>query len=32
MAYQSGGYSLKAIGDYFDLHYSRVSSIVTAAE
>ncbi|MES2673640.1 MAG: hypothetical protein V4660_05340 [Pseudomonadota bacterium] len=27
-AYQSGGYSLKDIGDYFDLHYSRVSKIL----
>lgn len=30
-AYQSGGYSLKVIGDYFGLHYSRVSRIVAAA-
>ncbi len=27
-AYQSGGYTLKAIGDYFGLHYSTVSGIV----
>ena len=27
-AYASGGYSMKAIGDYFGLHYSRVSRIV----
>ncbi len=27
-AYASGGYSQKAIGDYFGLHYSRVSRIV----
>jgi hypothetical protein len=27
-AYASGGYSLKEIGDYFGLHYSRVSRIV----
>jgi hypothetical protein len=27
-AYVSGGYSLKEIGDYFGLHYSRVSRIV----
>jgi hypothetical protein len=27
-AYASGGYSLKEIGDYFRLHYSRVSRIV----
>jgi REP element-mobilizing transposase RayT len=28
MAYRSGGYSLKAIGDHFGLHYSRISRIV----
>jgi putative transposase len=27
-AYAGGGYSLKEIGDYFGLHYSRVSRIV----
>jgi REP element-mobilizing transposase RayT len=27
-AYQSGGYTLKALGDYFTLHYSTVSGIV----
>ncbi len=27
-AYQSGGYTLKQIGDYFGLHYSSVSGIV----
>ena len=27
-AYQSGGYTLKAIGDHFGLHYSTVSGIV----
>jgi REP-associated tyrosine transposase len=27
-AYASDGYSLKEIGDYFGLHYSRVSRIV----
>jgi putative transposase len=27
-AYKSGGYSMKAIGDYFHLHYSRVSRIL----
>ena len=27
-AYRSGGYTLKQIGDYFDLHYSSVSGIV----
>jgi REP element-mobilizing transposase RayT len=29
-AYESGGYSMKAIGDYFGLHYSRVSRIIKA--
>ena len=28
MAYKSGGYTLKEIGDYFNLHYSTVSGIV----
>lgn len=27
-AYQSGSYTLKTLGDYFGLHYSRVSRIV----
>jgi len=27
-AYESGGYSLKEVGDYFKLHYSTVSEIV----
>jgi REP element-mobilizing transposase RayT len=27
-AYASGGYGLKVIGDYFGLHYSRISRIV----
>lgn len=27
-AYESGGYSMKTIGEYFKLHYSRVSRIV----
>ena len=27
-AYESGGYSLKEVGDYFKLHYSTVSGIV----
>ena len=27
-AYQSGGYTLKQIGDYFGLHYSSISGIV----
>jgi REP element-mobilizing transposase RayT len=29
LAYHSGGYSMKEIGDYFGLHYSRVSQIIT---
>lgn len=29
-AYESGGYSMKDIGDYYNLHYSRVSRIVKA--
>jgi len=28
IAYKSGGYTLKEIGEYFGLHYSRVSRIV----
>jgi putative transposase len=32
MAYASGGYSLKVIGEYFGLHYSRVSRIVAQGE
>ena len=31
-AYASGGYTLKEIGDYVGLHYSRVSKIVHLAE
>ena len=27
-AYRSGGYTLKQIGDYFELHYSTVSGII----
>ena len=30
LAYKSGGYSMKDIGDYFGLHYSRVSRIIKA--
>jgi len=30
LAYASGGYSMKALGDYFGLHYSRVSKIVNS--
>ncbi len=29
-AYASGGFSMKEIGDYFSLHYSRISRIVGA--
>ncbi|HED15705.1 MAG TPA: transposase [Gammaproteobacteria bacterium] len=29
-AYASGGYSMKEVGDYFNLHYSRVSRIIKA--
>ena len=32
MAYQSGGHGLKAIGNYFGLHYSRISRIVAEGE
>jgi putative transposase len=28
VAYSSGGYSMKVIGEYFGLHYSRISRIV----
>ena len=31
-AYASGGHTLKDIGDYFGLHYSRISKIVRQAE
>jgi len=30
-AYASGGYNMKVIGDYFGLHYSRVSRLITNA-
>ncbi|WP_299660850.1 hypothetical protein [uncultured Psychromonas sp.] len=29
-AYQSGGYTMKEIGFYFEIHYSLVSRIITA--
>ncbi len=29
MAYDSGGYGMKEIGEHFGLHYSRVSRIVS---
>ena len=28
-AYLSGGYSLKEVGDYFDLHYSSINGIAS---
>ncbi len=31
-AYASGGYNMKAIGDFFGLHYSRVSRIIRQAK
>jgi hypothetical protein len=31
-AYRSGGYTLRDIGDYFSLHYSRISKIIHAAD
>ncbi|MDT8403638.1 REP-associated tyrosine transposase [Sulfuriflexus sp.] len=31
LAYASGGYSMKVIGEYFDIHYSRVSRILKNA-
>ena len=31
-AYASGGYSMRAIGKHFGLHYSRVSRIVSGAK
>jgi REP element-mobilizing transposase RayT len=31
-AYASGGHTMRQIGDYFGLHYSRVSKIIRAAD
>ena len=31
-AYESGGYSMSEIGDFFDLHYSRISRIIKAKD
>ena len=31
-AYESGAYSMREIGEHFDLHYSRVSRIVAMAK
>jgi len=32
IAYASGGYTQKEIGNYFGLHYARVSRIITRAK
>jgi len=32
LAYSSGGYTLKEIGEYFAVHYSTVSRVVKRAE
>jgi putative transposase len=32
MAYRGGGYSMKEVGDYFGVHYSRVSRILAGAK
>ena len=29
LAYRSGGYGMKEIGEHFELHYSRVSRIIS---
>jgi hypothetical protein len=31
-AYQSGGYTMKQIGEYFKVHYSLVSCIVSVSK
>lgn len=31
-SYESGGYSMKEIGDYYNLHYSRISRIIKAKD
>jgi putative transposase len=31
-AYQSGGYTMKQIGDYFEVHYSLISRIAAASK
>jgi hypothetical protein len=31
-AYRSGRYTLREIGDYFSLHYSRISNIIHVAD
>ena len=30
LSYASGGYSMKEIGDYYQIHYSRVSRIINS--
>jgi len=32
LSYESGGYSMKEIGTYYNLHYSRVSRIIKMAK
>jgi len=32
LAYASGGYTQKEIGDYFGLHYTRISRIIKKAK
>lgn len=32
LAYDSGGYSMREIGDFFGLHYSRISKILKLVE
>jgi len=32
LSYESGGYSMKEIGEYYKLHYSRVSRIIKIAK
>jgi hypothetical protein len=32
LSYESGGYSMKEIGEYYKLHYSRVSRIIKMAK
>jgi transposase len=31
-AHAGGGYSMKTIGEFFDLHYSQVSRIISEAK
>jgi putative transposase len=32
LSYASGGYSMKEIGDYYGIHYSRISKIINGVE